>query len=83
VGSNGRRLLFEKLVFTTARDRIWMMNADGSHERRVATDDKRFADRQPDFTPDGSHIVFSRCEGSEKDICAIWKMRADGTRKKP
>jgi Tol biopolymer transport system component len=41
--------------------RIWMMNADGSGQRRL-TGDPGFADLEPAWSPDGKRILFSRCD---------------------
>jgi TolB protein len=40
---------------------IWVMNSDGSGQRRVA-DDPGFADLEPAWSPDGARILFSRCD---------------------
>ena len=52
-----------KIVYVsnqTGDYRIWVMNADGSGQRRL-TNDPGFMDLQPAWSPDGRHIVFSRC----------------------
>ena len=41
--------------------RIWVMNADGSGQRRL-TNDPGFADLESAWSPDGTHILFSRCD---------------------
>jgi TolB protein len=41
--------------------RIWVMNADGSAQRRL-TNDPGFADLDPAWSPDGTRILFSRCD---------------------
>jgi Tol biopolymer transport system component len=57
------------------------MNADGSNKRQVADDAKGFRDYTPKFTPDAKRIVFTRCKPHD-GVCAIWKMRGDGTHKR-
>jgi Tol biopolymer transport system component len=57
------------------------MNADGANAHRLAGDAKGFRDYTPMLTPDASDIVFSRCKPHD-GVCAIWKMRADGTHKR-
>jgi Tol biopolymer transport system component len=54
----------DKIVYAsnqTGDYRIWVMNADGSGQRRVA-DDPGFADLDPAWSPDGARILFSRCD---------------------
>ena len=57
------------------------MDADGSHQSQVADETPGFRDYAPKFTPDGSKIVFSRCQPDD-GVCAIWEMRSDGTHKR-
>lgn len=80
---DGAHVLFSRYRagnFGTNASRIWIMNADGSGESRVANDTDGFRDYAPKYTPDSSHIVFARCKPND-GVCAIWKMRADGTHK--
>ena len=54
----------EKIVYVsnqTGDYRIWVMNANGSGQRRIA-DDPGFADLNPAWSPDGARILFSRCD---------------------
>jgi Tol biopolymer transport system component len=57
------------------------MNADGTMQRRLATDKPGYRDYQPRYAPDGRHIVFSRCSPGD-GLCAIWIMRSNGTHKR-
>jgi Tol biopolymer transport system component len=47
-----------------SKRKLWMMNADGSGRRQL-TDDPRYRDEAPHWTPDGTHILFGRIELSE------------------
>jgi len=78
--ADGKRLLFERFR-SDGQSRIWVMRADGSHQRKVASETEGFTDLTPAYTPDGREIVFSRCHPEPKDVCAIWKMRSDGSNK--
>jgi TolB protein len=59
--------------------RIWVMNADGSGQRRLA-DDPGFADLDPAWSPDGTRILFSRCDDHVGFIlaCDLEVMNAAG-----
>jgi Tol biopolymer transport system component len=59
--------------------RIWVMNADGSAQRRL-TDDPGFADLDPAWSPDGTRILFSRCDDHVGFIlaCDLEVMNAAG-----
>lgn len=66
------------LLFTIDNE-IWVMNADGSHQRRL-THDRDVVNQTPSWSPDGSRILFSRCTfpfGAQR--CSIDLMNADGT----
>lgn len=78
----------EHLLFTISRtthdgadrSRIWVMDADGDNQHQLTGDTRGFRDYVPKYTPDASQIVFTRCQPDD-GVCAIWKMRADGTHK--
>jgi len=80
---NGKRILFSRFRTDTSDDhsRIWAMNADGGNAHKLSDEAKGFRDYTPMLTPDASHIVFTRCKPHD-GVCAIWKMRADGTHKR-
>src|SRR5690349_3905372 len=72
-----------KLVYESNQSgdyRIWAMNADGSGQTRL-TSDPGFADLEPAWSPDGSHILFSRCDDHLGFIagCDLEVMNAAGT----
>lgn len=78
------RLTFTLVRTTTPDDhaRIWIMNADGSDQHKLAGDAPGFRDYGATVTPDGRKIVFARCRPNN-GVCAIWIMRSDGTDKRP
>ncbi len=55
---------------------LWLMKADGSNQHQLFTDS--LDDSYPSFTPNGSHIAFTRCQ-TDFSECAIYRVRADGT----
>jgi Tol biopolymer transport system component len=74
---DGSRILFSRFNLSKGVGRIWIMNADGTGQRLLASDAGR-SDMQPRYSPDGGHIVFTRCLPNFEH-CAIWIMRSDGT----
>ena len=76
--ADGAKIAYESNQ--TGDYRIWVMNADGSGQTRL-TSDPGFADLVPAWSPDGSHIVFSRCDDHLGFIasCDLEVMNADGT----
>jgi Tol biopolymer transport system component len=80
-GPRGKRIVFAG--YPQGRgDGIWTVHPDGSHRRRLTKPDRRrYYDRDPDFSPDGRHITFSRCDFSDPayEDCEIYLMRADGS----
>ena len=75
---DGTRIVYESN--RTGDYRIWVMNADGSGQRRLAKD-PGFADLEPAWSPDGKHILFSRCDDHLGFIltCDLDVMNASGT----
>jgi Tol biopolymer transport system component len=81
--ADGRQIAFcvspadcEPLPFNRGA-RVWVMNWDGSDPHKV-THDPLYSDFDPSWSPDGHHIVFTRCE-LVFGTCDIDAMRADGT----
>jgi len=68
---NGRQIVF--VSRRTKNNDVWLMNADGSQQMQLTTDDKD--DENPAFSPDGRHIVFASNRTGNFDI---WVMDADG-----
>lgn len=69
-----------KIVFDTDRDgknQIYTMNSDGTNLNRL-TNNLAFLDYQPEYSADGSQIVFSRYY-STVNAYDIYKMNADGS----
>lgn len=70
---DGRRLAF------MAYQKIWVMNSDGSDRHAVFTppSDGSGVDDSPSFTPDGRHLVFTRC-CPEKYGYSLWMINLNG-----
>ncbi len=58
---------------------VFVMNTDGSAKTNLTPDNETQWDSQPNYSPDGMKIAFTRClPGSP---CTIWTMNADGSGK--
>ncbi len=68
-GKNGQ------IVFQKAGGRLWLVNSDGSGLTKLTTTKGHLDDGDPDWSPDGSKIAFTRCQR----ICQIWRINANGT----
>ena len=55
-------------------NKVYVMNADGSEQTRLSSVDD--GDTDPNWSPDGSKIVFSTYRNGEADI---YVMNADGS----
>ncbi len=74
-GTNGR------IVFVQpAPGRLWLVNADGSGQHKLTVEKgPRLDDDAPDWSPNGSQIVFQRCQNR----CQLWTVKADGSGSRP
>lgn len=61
-----------------AQRRIWMM-ADSANLHSL-TNDPRFRDERPEWSADGTSILFARLQGQQAQL---WLMRADGSDQRP
>ncbi len=57
---------------------IWVANPDGTRERRITQTQRGYIDEAPDWAPDGSRIVFTRCPPHDRP-CEIWSVKPDGS----
>jgi Tol biopolymer transport system component len=57
---------------------LWLMNSDGTKQHQVF-DDGNYQDYAPSFAPDGSHLIFTRCQPAAPNSCAIYRVNIDGT----
>jgi Tol biopolymer transport system component len=55
---------------------LYLMKADGSGQHNLTTNAPGVNDQHPDFSPDGSRIVFDRCASTG---CEIYSIAPDGS----
>jgi len=86
VSPDGRSIVFQREGELSSE--IFVGRADGSGLRRLThpvpgcLPDTGTCDREPAWTPDGRHVVFSRESGTiaaDEENAAIYMMRADGS----
>lgn len=71
VGALAWSPLGDRIAFGT--NDIWLVSADGSNPVNITNSDDKY-ERDPDWKPDGSRLVFERGQPEE-----IWTMNPDGT----
>src|SRR5438876_568893 len=77
-GTNGRIAFMRyRLHDAPYQAEIFTVNSDGSGERKVTHVSPGLIDDEPDWSPNGSLIVFQRCG---RGRCLIWSVLPDGTR---
>ena len=80
IAENGYASRRTKIAFTSTHGgdlEIYVMDGDGSNQRRVTTHPAR--DRLPTWSPDGKKIAFvSNRKNANKDHSQIWVIDADG-----
>lgn len=75
---DGKQLVFSEFPPPTGFGQLWLMNADGSDQHQLLSD-PGFDDEAPSFSPDGNHIVFTRCAPFHNEFpCAIYRVETDG-----
>ena len=78
VSPDGRRIAF---VRTASSPGLWIMNADGSGQRKIANVPGAH-EVSPDWSPDGKRIVFVSMTPCEPYFCSdlhLWLVRPDGS----
>lgn len=79
-GENGRIAFRRYFNDAHTAGAIFVAKADGTRSQQVTRPPRGFLDDQPDWSPNGSIIVFYRCSATTP--CAVYTVRPDGTRLK-
>jgi TolB protein len=81
--ADGRAIVFNEIPPSGVAE-LWVMNADGSNPHLLLSE-QNFAENRPSFSPEGSRIVFGRCDllVGDGDTCAIYTVSSDGTDLRP
>src|SRR4051812_1508798 len=76
-GTNGPIAFRRWLNDDTTRSALYTMNPDGTGVRRIVRPFRRGHDDQPDWSPDGSRLAFTRCPNVQP--CRLMVVNADGS----
>jgi len=79
-GENGRIAFRRYFDDAHTAGAIFVMAPDGTGSRQVTRPPQGFLDKNEDWSPDGSLIVFQRCSATTP--CAIYTVKPDGARLK-
>lgn len=83
ISPDGSRILYMRSELGAWKDNkrkssVWIVDADGSHDRPFLADDK---DKSPAWSPDGRHVAFVSTRGETKPedaVAQVWIIPADG-----
>src|SRR5215471_7018236 len=77
--ADSKQLVFARFPAPDFFGQLWLMNADGSNQH-LLLNDPGFDDEAPSFSPDGSHVIFSRCGPLDGEFpYAIYRVGLDGS----
>ena len=80
-GPNGQIAFRRWLNDENSGSALYTMNADGTGVRRIVRPFRRGHDDQPDWSPDGSRLAFTRCPNDKP--CRLMVVNADGSGLRP
>src|SRR5919204_4062281 len=74
---DGGSIVYERDI-AACNTGVWIMRADGTHNRRVTRSRCPFSDTDPNFSPDGKLITFVRVKKEHRQQ-ALFAVRPDGS----
>lgn len=74
---DGKQIVFNVYSPPNFLGQLWLMNADGSDQRLLFAEGDLDEER-PSFTPDGTSVVFSRCQ-LDGETCTLYQIKTDGS----
>jgi Tol biopolymer transport system component len=85
---DGQRIAFARILYTCrgsdceiSSSAIWVMDADGANQVQLSTNPGTMKDAAPEWSPDGTRIVFESQSGALAS--ELWIMDADGSNRTP
>jgi len=74
---NGQLIVFTE--FNNNGDpRLWLVNADGTNRHLLFNESPGYGDAQGNWSPDGSRVIFRRCNFTRFEACAIYTVKVGG-----
>jgi Tol biopolymer transport system component len=73
---DGKQIAFTEYPAPDFVGQLWIMNADGSNQRRLFPESD-FDQERPSFSPDGNAVLFTRCR-LDIEACAIYSIGTGG-----
>lgn len=78
VSPDGRQIAFIRFNFDTFRSGLWIANIDGAGERELLSDQVFIMIAAPQFSPDGSEILFTASGPNARPLPGVESFRAPG-----
>jgi Tol biopolymer transport system component len=75
---NGQLIVFTEYN-NNGDPRLWLVNADGTNRRLLFSENSGYGDDQGNWSPDGSRVIFRRCNFTKYEACAIYTVKVNGT----
>lgn len=80
---DGTRIVYRRVVLSTGRSSLWIMNADGTGKENLTPDmESTHSLGEPAWSADGSRILFSATTIVTPTSSGIWSMAANGSDKR-